>query len=140
MPRDHVDRRGEWNPTPAARGPPNRPRDPFRASLVERRGDGSGLDGEVHAHGGALTFLGAHPDLTAVPVHDRGDDRQAHAGSLDRAFLRRAGPEEPGEQLFLLLGRDAESGVTDLEHRLVVLTAYGAADRTAVLGELQRVA
>src|SRR3954469_8730936 len=88
----------------------------------------------------ALQVPGPDLDGAAVAGDDRRDYREAEPGALDLADPGGRGTEEPLEQGALLLGRDADAGVTDRDHRLAVDDVDTEADRPAVLGELHRIA
>ena len=94
---------------------------------------------EAHAERRSLSDGALHGYRAMVGIHDRLGDRQSQAGSRDCLIDRHRGTEEAIEQLCLLGGRDAESGVGNLEEYVTVLER--GADSHAPAGgcELDRV-
>src|SRR5688572_33411856 len=71
--------------------------------------------GDEQEEGGAAAGLALEPGAAAVVLDDRLHDRQAEAGARDRGGVGRVDPVERLEQLRLVLFRDADAVVLDLD-------------------------
>src|SRR5262245_25893230 len=72
-------------------------------------------------------------DRTAMLLDDRVRDREAETAAGDRPLLGERGAEEPAEEPILLLGRDPDTGVGDLDRDPLLADAHPDVD-PAVLG------
>ena len=96
-----------WRPTAASSSGAEQTR------VSWRRGSGHG--GQGHREGAPHASL----RLTSMvpPLDDLVGDREAQAAAGDRVLLGERRAEEPGEELLLLLARDADAGVGHLDHQ-----------------------
>ncbi len=101
---------------------------------VEMRHPKGNADGDCRAH----ALLARRGDGSAVQANQLVDQRQADAGSLERAAALRLDAMEPLEQSRHLLRRDADAGVAHGQRSGVAVGAKPHFDRTLEC-ELQRV-
>src|ERR1019366_6132867 len=92
---------------------------------------------EGHGDLGAAAGRAGDVQLAVVGVHELGDDGQADAAAGDSGSVLAA--VEPVEDAGQLIGRDARSGVADLQPGLQLVRPGLQQDAAAGRGEFQRV-
>jgi hypothetical protein len=73
------------------------------------------VGGKLEVEGRPLALGALEPHPPTVRLDDRARDGEAEAGASDGARVRRPNAEEAREDLVLLVSRDADASVSDLD-------------------------